>query len=92
MLGRVVRPGSDARLMLVDAGDRDQPAAVTGLDHVPRCLPHADKGAVQVRGDDLSPVVVGGVHQQSRISRTGVVDEDVESAEIIDQHVNHYRA
>jgi hypothetical protein len=34
VLSGVVGAGSDAWLVLVDAGDRDQPAAVAGLDHV----------------------------------------------------------
>src|SRR6187200_1086365 len=56
VLGGVVRPGADARLMLVNAGDRDEPAAVAGLHHVLRGLPHADEGAVQIGRDDLAPV------------------------------------
>ena len=63
VLGSVIRTGPDTGLMLVNAGDCDQPAAIAVLHHMFRGLPHADEGAVQVAGDDLAPFVVGGVDQ-----------------------------
>src|SRR5829696_6415982 len=88
MFRGVVRAGSDAGLMLMDAGDRDQSAAVACLHHVLCSLPHTDESAVQVGGDDLPPLVVGGVDQQRRTSGAGIVDKYVEPAELIDQQVD----
>ena len=50
MLGGVVGARSNAWLVLLHAGDGNQPAVVAHLDHVLRRLPDADEGAVQVGG------------------------------------------
>ena len=85
VFGSVVRAGTDPGLVLVDAGDRDQPTAVARFHHVLRGLPHADKRAVQVGGDDPPPLVVGSVDEECRTSGAGIVDKHIQPAELVDQ-------
>src|SRR5205085_11532354 len=72
---------ADPRLVLVHAGDVDDPTASPGGNHPPRGALQAEEGTVEVRGKDLPPGAVVQVQQGRRVPGAGVVHQDVDPAQ-----------
>src|SRR6478672_781563 len=66
------------RRVLVDGGDVDDATAAALLDHASRRTLRAQKGAVEVDRERVSPVVVGELEQLALAIYPRVVDEHVE--------------
>ena len=63
-----------------------------GVDHVPRGPLQADEGALEIDRDGVPPVLEGEFEERGVVAGAGVVDEDVEAAEVGDQPVDDVAA
>lgn len=70
------------------ARDGDDAPAPPAVDHVPGGPLDADEGSVQVRAEGAAPGVPVGLHEQGAAVDAGIIDEDVEAAELSRQLVD----
>ncbi|KAF0648181.1 hypothetical protein K701_19905 [Streptomyces fradiae ATCC 10745 = DSM 40063] len=81
-LGRAVRRGADARLVLVHRRDVDDPSAAALVDHAAGGVLGAQERSGEVHVEDVPDGLVGDVEEGGRGAGAGVVDQHVDPAQL----------
>lgn len=91
MLRGVVCGGANPRLEFVNAGDSNNAPTLACFDHAARRGLQAHEGTVEVRIQRVGPGGNVQVQELGRVAGAGIVDEDVQAAELLCERIDDCR-